>query len=92
MTCCSNHSKDNHMWLGLIAFIIGAVVLLEKFDIIPVATWGYLWPSILVVAGLKLMLNSCESCSSGSCSDSGSCKGACSEMPMPAAKKTGKKK
>lgn len=87
MSCCSSHAKDNHMWAGLIAFIIGAVVLLEKFDIIPTATWSYLWPSILVVAGLKLMLGSCESCTSGD--ECGSCSGACS---MPAPKKAGKKK
>ncbi len=91
MSCCSSHSKDNHMWAGLIAFIIGAVVLLEKFDIIPAATWTYLWPSILVVAGLKMMLSSCESCTKDACCDSGECKGACAVV-MPASKKTSKKK
>lgn len=94
MSCCSNHTKDNHMWGGLIAFIIGAVVLLEKFDIIPSATWGYLWPSILIVVGLKLMLGSSETCntSNDSCCDSGECKGVCAVvMPTPA-KKTAKKK
>lgn len=56
------------MWTGLVAFIFGAVVLLQKFDVIPDTTWGYLWPSVLVVVGLKLMVGSCESCEScGSC-------------------------
>ena len=96
MSCCSDHSKDNHMWGGLIAFIIGAVVLLQKFDIIPTETWGYLWPSILIVFGLKLMLCSNESCastsSSESCCETGSCKGECAVIMPTAAKKTPKKK
>ncbi len=92
MSCCSNHTKDNHMWGGLIAFIVGAVILLERFDIIPAETWAYLWPSILIVVGLKLMLGSNETCTT---SDE-SCKGECSvAMPTIApttAKKTAKKK
>ena len=95
MSCCSSHAKDNHMWGGLVAFIIGAVILLEKFDIIPSETWAYLWPSILIVVGLKLMLCSNENCTSGddaSCCESGACKGACAVvMPTPA-KKPAKKK
>lgn len=66
------------MWTGLVAFILGAVVLLQKFNVIPDATWSYLWPSVLVVAGLKLMIGSCENCQSDA------------EMPKKQSKKKGK--
>lgn len=91
-------SKDDHLWLGLVAFVIGAVVLLQHFDLVPAGTWDYLWPSILVVTGLKWMLmgGSCDS--SGACGDCASSPCAC-DMPMPVsmpkkmpAKKVGKKK
>lgn len=67
------------MHLGLIAFVIGAVILLQRFDVVPPETWSYLWPSILVVAGIKMMVSGgCASC----CSD-GPCD---THMPEPAPK------
>lgn len=87
MSCCSGHSKDCGLWAGLVAFILGAVVLLQRFGIVPEETLSYLWPSLLVVIGLKLMIGSCESCNSSDCCESGSC-----EMPMPTEKKTSTKK
>jgi hypothetical protein len=53
-------SKDMNLWLGLVAFVIGAVILLQLFEIIPENTWDYLWPSILIVTGLKLMITDGE--------------------------------
>ncbi len=85
-------SKEGHLWMGLVLFVIGAVVLLERFDFIPAETWDYLWPSILIVTGLKLMISmkgetsSCDSCEGGSCSSEESC-----EMPTPMVKKAVKK-
>lgn len=88
-------SKEGHLWMGLVLFVIGAVILLERFDLIPAETWDYLWPSILVVSGLKLMISmkgavsdSCGSCSGASCL----CEETC-EMPMemPITKKPVKK-
>ncbi|MBU0981775.1 hypothetical protein KKC94_03715 [Patescibacteria group bacterium] len=83
MSCCGNHGRETGLWLGLILFVIGAVILLQLFDVIPETTWDYLWPSILVVAGLKLMVTSAEacgykeykegSCGSDMCCKSGSC-------------------
>jgi hypothetical protein len=74
--------------MGLIAFVIGAVILLQKFSIIPEDTWGYLWPAILIVIGLKLMISCCP-CHGGSCS-----KDACPPAAKPKkgpAKKPAKK-
>lgn len=85
------------MWLGLIFFVVGAVILLQKFDIVPSTTWGWLWPAILIVVGLKGMLSygSCKTgesccdskgkdcCGSGMCSD---------EKPMMKVKAAPKKK
>jgi hypothetical protein len=85
---------DHNLWLGLIMFVIGAVVLLQKFDIVPDTTWGWLWPAILVVLGLKFMLVCCscgDSCGTGCCDG-----GVCDEKPMKKKvmkkKKLGKKK
>ncbi|MFA5855536.1 MAG: DUF5668 domain-containing protein [Candidatus Gracilibacteria bacterium] len=92
--------KDHALWFGLVAFVIGAVILLQKFDLIPSATFSYLWPCILVVSGLKMML--CCGCPCTDCK--GECKGdSCdckSDPSMPcdckkevvAKKKLGKKK
>lgn len=99
---CASHSRDGQLWLGLVAFVIGAVLLLQRFDLVPAETWDYLWPSILVVTGLKwMMMRGNESCCStdkecgsdescGSCGGE-SCKGSC-EMPMVMPKKSMKKK
>jgi uncharacterized membrane protein YfcA len=73
MSCCSNHSKDCGLWIGLVAFILGAVVLLQRFGAVPDEVLSYLWPSLLIVIGLKFMIGSCESCGSGSCCESGTC-------------------
>ena len=95
---CASHSRDGQLWLGLVAFVIGSVLLLQRFDLVPAETWDYLWPSILVVTGLKWMMVRGQ----GSCCDSGasenscmcggdSCNGSC-EMPMSMPKKSAKKK
>ncbi len=94
MSCCS---KDDRLWWGLVAFVVGAVVLLQRFDVVPDETWNYLWPSILVVSGLKWMLSG-NSCGSGdSCSTMDSACKDCSSNPcscdmMPVAKKPAGKK
>lgn len=98
---CAHHSHDSRLWLGLVAFVIGAVILLQRFDIVPSETWDYLWPSILVVSGLKLMIagghkDMCdggECCGMGACSSCGmeDCDGEACEVPMPMKKKMGKK-
>lgn len=86
-SCCSGSCKDYELWLGLVAFIVGAVFLLELFDVIPSETWTYLWPSILVVSGLKMMIGGGSK--TEDCCNMGAC-----EMPMPKAevKKTAPKK
>jgi hypothetical protein len=61
----SHRHPDHHMWLGLTLFVIGAVILLQKFELVPKETWGYLWPSILIIIGLKMM--SASSCSGENC-------------------------
>jgi len=100
MTCCSPHGKaDHHLWLGLIAFVVGAVILLQKFDIVPDTTWGWLWPAILVVVGLKFMVAGCcccedsckDSCAS-SCCKGGSCDTKPAKKATPKKKKVAKKK
>lgn len=92
-------TKDDRLWFGLVAFVIGAVVLLQRFDVVPAETWDYLWPSILVVSGIKWMV-SCGSpvagCDTGACTDCGDMDCSCDmPMAMPAKKsnkKTSKKK
>ena len=74
-SCCSSSCKDYELWLGLVAFIVGAVFLLELFDVVPEETWSYLWPSILVVTGLKMMIGGGKT---DACCDME----ACCEMPM----------
>jgi len=69
--------KDHALWFGLVAFVIGAVILLQDFDLIPSATFGYLWPCILVVSGLKMML--CCGCPCTECKGDCDCKSA--EVP-----------
>lgn len=100
-TMCASNTRDHQLWLGLVAFVIGTVLLLERFDLVPTETWDYLWPSILVLTGLKLMLickDSPKECCGSSCEmESSSCDcgdGACGgcEMPMVMPKKAAKKK
>lgn len=99
---CSSSSahRDARLWMGLVAFVIGAVILLQRFDLVPSETWDYLWPSILVISGLKIMImtgmkesccstdKSCDSCGSDECDGEGC------EMPMtmPMSKKPVAKK
>lgn len=90
-------TKDDRLWFGLVAFVVGAVVLLQRFDVVPVETWDYLWPSILVVSGLKWMVGSCGSASYGMscdsmCNDCGSSDCKCEMMPVAPAKKASGKK
>lgn len=100
---CAMSSKDDRLWFGLVAFVVGAVVLLQRFDFVPAETWDYLWPSILVVSGLKWML----SCGTTANCEMGACESACGDcgeaacvcdapvaMPSPKkkAKKTSKRK
>lgn len=103
MSCCSK--KDDRLWWGLVAFVVGAVVLLQRFDVVPAETWNYLWPSILIVSGLKWMLagdacagGSCDTKEmSGMCGDCGNKPCSCDMMPMtskakkPAVKKAKRK-
>jgi hypothetical protein len=94
--CSSNNHREVHLWLGLVAFVVGAVLLLQQFDLVPAETWNYLWPAILIVTGLKWMMMSsskgmgmsgCE-CGMDSCDECGdNC-----EVPMPAPKASSKKK
>lgn len=97
--CCS--TKDDRLWLGLVVFVIGASLLLQRFDVIPAETWDYLWPSILLVSGLKWMVGggstmpSCEMESSESCDDCGMVDCSCSVVPAvkkAAPKKSSKRK
>ncbi len=97
---CFQTNRDSQLWLGLVAFVIGAVALLQKFDLVPPETWGYLWPSILIVSGLKWMVArgssdecSCDCDESSACEDCGgeNCNGSCA-VPAPVSKKSSKKK
>ena len=91
---CSTYHRDSHLYFGFVAFVVGTIILLQRFDIVPAETWGYLWPAILIVTGLKWMLSGCSSskadcpCGMENCD----CGEAC-EMPMdmPAKKMTNKK-
>lgn len=65
MSCCNERCQDYEMWSGLVLFVIGAVFLLQRFDLIPAETWFYLWPILLIVFGVKMMVSggsthSCE--------------------------------
>lgn len=91
---CAMSSKDDRLWFGLVAFVVGAVVLLQRFDVVPVETWDYLWPSILVVSGLKWMMTcgTSASCDMGACGDCGNMACTCDAVvAMPAPKKAAKK-
>jgi len=92
--CCGPHSKEHRLWLGLVAFIIGAVVLLQKFELIPVTTWDYLWPTLLIVVGLKLLIGSRENCGPDDCccSEGGACACDMPSAPMVMEKKAPKTK
>jgi hypothetical protein len=79
MDCCTTE-KGCHTFLGLIAFVIGAVILLQKFDIIPSETWSYVWPIILIVAGLKMMVGCCASSCGSSC-ETTCCETECKPCP-----------
>lgn len=88
MSCSPN--REHGLWLGLVAFVIGVTVLLQRFAVIPDSTFSYLWPSILAITGLKFMI------SQGG-NDSGCCGSECDwdmaeMMPteMPAKKKSKK--
>jgi hypothetical protein len=67
MTCCNDKCQDYEMWTGLVLFVVGAVFLLQRFDLIPPETWFYLWPILLLVFGIKMMVagGSNHCCSSG---------------------------
>lgn len=84
---CSLYHRETRLWLGLVAFVVGAVMLLERFDLVPSETWNYLWPAILIVTGLKWMVGgACKTdscCSSSTSCECGTkdCDGSC-EMPM----------
>ncbi|MBT5823550.1 hypothetical protein HOH67_00275, partial [Candidatus Peregrinibacteria bacterium] len=64
----SCNPNECHLWSGLILFVVGAIFLLQKLDVVPETTWTYLWPAMLIVVGLKLMMASGSSCcGSGMC-------------------------
>lgn len=73
------------MWSGLILFVIGAVFLLQRFDLIPAETWFYLWPILLLVLGVKMMVSG----GSKSCCPS---EASATAKTAPAKKKTAPKK
>ena len=75
-------SGDKHLWIGLISLVIGSLFLLERFGYVSPEAWGYIWPLILIIVGLKiLILGGKRSCCSKVC-----------ETPAPTAKKTTAKK
>lgn len=43
------------MWKGLTMLIIGVVFLLQKWEILPEETWGWVWPVLLVLWGLGFL-------------------------------------
>lgn len=53
MNCCC--SRESMLWIGIIAFLVGGVILLQTLDYIPEETWSFFWPILLVVIGLKFM-------------------------------------
>ncbi len=92
------YPKCDRMWFGLVLFVVGLVVLLQRFDLIPAETWDYLWPSILVVSGLKMIIPCRGSCCRSSCDmkdemceDCEDAPCSCDVEPMPM-KKTSVKK
>ncbi len=55
-TSCTKTCAEYELWIGLFVFLVGAVFLLMKFDVIGPEFWSYFWPSVLVISGLKLIL------------------------------------
>ncbi len=85
--------KNDRLWWGLVALVVGAVVLLQRFGVVPPQTWDYLWPSFLVVQGIKFIISgdACAcNCDESSCKDCGNMACSCDTMPTPK-KTTGKK-
>jgi len=44
------------MILALILIIIGSAFLLESLGYISGSTWGFIWPTILIVLGLGMLM------------------------------------
>ncbi len=49
------HPHHKHMWIGLMLFVTGALLYLQKFEVIPQETWAYVWPGLILLTGIKLM-------------------------------------
>jgi predicted membrane protein len=41
---------------GLLLVVVGALMLLQKFNILTGDFWGYIWAIIIILLGLKLMM------------------------------------
>jgi hypothetical protein len=44
------------MTFGLIVVVVGAMFLLQNLGVITSAVWSLVWPSLLIVAGVSIMM------------------------------------
>ena len=80
----SQKCADYEVWLGCIALVSAAVIILEMVEVIPHGTWGYVWPVMLGLLGLKMVFSGTATTGSG-CECGGehcNCKMETGAMPM----------
>lgn len=47
--------KNSELWGGIALIVIGALFLLDNFDIVPLREIGRFWPALLILAGVFLI-------------------------------------
>lgn len=46
------------MFFGMLLLILGALMLLNRFDIITGGVWDYFWPVVVIAIGVSMIFKS----------------------------------
>ncbi len=49
--------RRNRIFWGFVLVLVGLVILLGNFGLLPADAWGVLWPLLIVLLGVKLLLD-----------------------------------
>jgi len=61
------------MFWGIVLIIIGAVLLLDKVNIIAIGSfWDYIWPILILAVGIRMIITHNQKITKGDNRDSGS--------------------
>lgn len=50
------------MLLGIFLVVLGGLFLLENMGLLPSGVWGFFWPLVIIVLGLRLIMGANDVC------------------------------